>query len=271
MEESRGMSKGTNNAVWLGLGAIILTAFVSGCAKTRPLPPPPPPLGGTTVRGTGSNKPGATFTAEPSSIDRGQSALLRWAVENSNYVSIDTFGAVQPNGERRVTPYETTTYHLTADGPGGRFTAEATVTVNPGNPVPPPPSNTNTSPMSNLSLTDRLAQQVQDAFFAYGEFNISDESRSTLTRDAEAIKNILRDFPSASLIIEGHCDERGSAEFNLGLGDRRATAAKETLVGLGVPGDKLRTVSYGKERPQCTEQTEECYARNRRAHITAAQ
>ena len=253
------------------LGAVALMALGAGCAKKHPIPPPPPPLGTTTTRGTGAGKPSATFTAEPTSVDRGQSALLRWSVNDSNYVSIDTFGAVQPNGERRVTPYETTTYHLTADGPGGRFTAEATVTVNPGNPnVPPPPSGM-PNPTSNLSLTDRVAQQVQDVFFAYGEFNIPDDSRAILTRDAEAIRNIFRDFPSASLIMEGHCDERGSAEFNLGLGDRRATATKDFLVQLGVPADKLRTVSYGKERPQCTEQTEECYARNRRAHVTAAQ
>lgn len=252
------------------LGAVVLMTFSAGCGKKHPLPPPPPP-GTTTTRGTGSGKPAATFTAEPSSVDRGQSALLRWSVNDSNYVSIDTFGAVQPNGERRVTPYETTTYHLTADGPGGRVTAEAMVTVNPGNPSVPPPSNTTTGAGSNLSLTDRVAQQVQDVFFAYGEFNIPDESRSILTRDAEAIRSILRDFPSASLIVEGHCDERGSAEFNLGLGDRRATSAKDILVQLGVPAEKLRTVSYGKERPQCTEQTEECYARNRRAHIMAGQ
>jgi len=268
MEDLRGMSNATKNA--LLLCSVMLMALGAGCAKKHPIPPPPPPLGTTNVRGTGSGKPGATFTAEPSSLDRGQSALLRWAVSDSNYVSIDSFGAVQPNGERRVTPYETTTYHLTADGPGGRTTAEATVTVNPGNPVPPPPTN-NTAPTSNLSLTDRVTQQVQDVFFAYGEFNIPDDSRAILTRDAEAIKSIFRDFPSASLIVEGHCDERGSAEYNLGLGDRRATAAKDILVQLGVPSEKLRTVSYGKERPQCTEQNEECYARNRRAHITAAQ
>jgi peptidoglycan-associated lipoprotein len=226
----------------------------------------------TTTRGAAAGKPGATFTAEPTTIDRGQSALLRWEVNGSNYISIDTFGAVQPNGERRVTPYSTTTYHLTADGPGGRFTAEATVTVNPGNPtVPPPMTAGDTNPNANLTLEQRLARQVQDVFFAYGEYNIPDDSREILTRDADAIKSIFRDFPSSSLIVEGHCDDRGSAEFNLGLGDRRATAAKEFLVQLGVPGDKLRTVSYGKERPQCTEQTEECYARNRRAHITAAQ
>ncbi len=263
------MSKKTRNAaVW---SLMIVAALAAGCAKKTPIPPPPPGMGTTTNSGQGAGKPSATFTAEPATIDRGQSALLRWEVTGSNYISIDTFGAVQASGSRSVTPYATTTYHLTADGAGGRTTAEATITVNPGNPTPPPPENTNPNPNGNMTLEQRLTQQVQDVFFAYNEYNVEEDARTTLTRDATAIKTILTDFPSASLIIEGHCDERGSAEYNLGLGDRRATSTKEFLVQLGVPGDRLRTVSYGKERPQCTDATEECYARNRRAHITAAQ
>jgi peptidoglycan-associated lipoprotein len=72
-------------------------------------------------------------------------------------------------------------------------------------------------------------------------------------------------------VVEGHCDERGSAEYNLGLGDRRATSAKDFLVQLGVPADKLKTISYGKERPQCTENDESCWQKNRRAHFSAGQ
>jgi len=216
-----------------------------------------------------SGKPVATLTAEPSTIDRGQSAILKWEVSGASFLSIDTFGAVQASGSRSVTPYSSTTYHLTADGPGGRTTAEATVTVNPGNPPVPPPTSNTTAP--NLTIDQRISQQVQDVFFAYDKYDIEEDTRSTLTRDADAIKSILTDFPNASLIVEGHCDERGSAEYNLGLGDRRASSTKEFLVQLGVPADKLRTVSYGKERPQCTDSTESCWARNRRAHFTAAQ
>ncbi len=86
-----------------------------------------------------------------------------------------------------------------------------------------------------------------------------------------ALKKIFNDFPNTSVIVEGHCDERGSAEYNLGLGDQRASSAKQFLVDLGVPADRLKTVSYGKERPQCSEATEDCYQRNRRAHFAAAQ
>ncbi len=85
------------------------------------------------------------------------------------------------------------------------------------------------------------------------------------------MKKIFADFPNASVIIEGHCDERGSAEYNLGLGDQRASSAKSYLTDLGVSGDRLKTVSYGKERPQCTEQNESCYQKNRRAHFAPAQ
>ncbi len=264
------MFKETKCAV--GLPLLALAVFAAGCShKARVLPPPPPNSNTPTTAAGGSGKPAIEFTAEPPTVDRGQSAVLRWNVTGANYISIDIFGAVQATGSRNVTPYATTTYHLIADGPQGRSTADATVTVNPGNPPAPNNNGANSANNSNLSLEQRISQQVQDVFFGYDEYNIVADAQATLTHDAQAIKGILNDFPNASLIIEGHCDERGSAEYNLGLGDRRATSTKEFLVQLGVPADKLRTVSYGKERPACTEATEDCYARNRRAHIASAQ
>ena len=92
-----------------------------------------------------------------------------------------------------------------------------------------------------------------------------------LTHDADLLKRIFAADPGFTVVMEGHCDERGSAEYNLGLGDRRATAAKDFLVQLGVPADKIRTISYGKDRPVCTDATEACYQRNRRAHLAPAQ
>jgi peptidoglycan-associated lipoprotein len=112
---------------------------------------------------------------------------------------------------------------------------------------------------------------VQDAFFDYDKTDIRSDARDVLTRNASALKAILSEFPNASIVIEGHCDERGSAEYNLGLGDRRASAAKEFLQQLGVPADRLKTVSYGKERPQCTDASETCYQKNRRAHFAPGQ
>ena len=97
------------------------------------------------------------------------------------------------------------------------------------------------------------------------------DGRDALTHDAALLKQIFQQDPNFSVVVEGHCDERGSAEYNLALGDRRATAAKDFLVQLGVPADRLKTISYGKERPQCTEATEECWQKNRRAHLSPGQ
>ena len=94
-----------------------------------------------------------------------------------------------------------------------------------------------------------LSGSVVDAYFDYDKSDIREDARAALTKDADALKAIFASFPDATITIEGHCDERGSAEYNLALGDRRATAAKDFLVQLGVPGDKLKTISYGKERP----------------------
>jgi peptidoglycan-associated lipoprotein len=211
----------------------------------------------------------AQFSAEPTSIQRGQSSTLRWEVSgNVTSVSIDNaIGTVQNTGNRRVFPSDSTTYTLTATGPGGNTTASATVSVS--SPPPPPPPPTPTGPKA--SMEQRLGTDVQDVFYDYDKSDVRNDARDTLTRDAAAIKAILADFPNASIVVEGHCDERGSAEYNLGLGDRRASSAKDFLVQLGVPADRLKTISYGKERPQCTEADESCYQRNRRAHFSPGQ
>jgi peptidoglycan-associated lipoprotein len=116
-----------------------------------------------------------------------------------------------------------------------------------------------------------LGSQVQDVYFDFDKFNIRPDAQQALKQDGMALKQILADYPGLQVVVEGHCDERGSAEYNVGLGDRRATAAKEFLVHLGVPADRLKVISYGKERPVCTEQTEECYQRNRDAHFSVGQ
>ncbi len=116
-----------------------------------------------------------------------------------------------------------------------------------------------------------LTQQGQDAYFDYDKNDLREDARAALTTDATLLKQIFQNDPNFSVIIEGHCDERGSAEYNLALGDRRAVAARDFLIQLGIPANKLRTISYGKERPQCTDATEDCYQKNRRAHLAAGQ
>jgi peptidoglycan-associated lipoprotein len=112
---------------------------------------------------------------------------------------------------------------------------------------------------------------VQDAYFDYDKSDIRSDAQAVLTQDAAALKSILADFPGASITLEGHCDERGSAEYNLGLGDRRASSAKDFLVQLGVAADRLKTISYGKERPVCTESDETCWQKNRHVHFSTGQ
>ncbi|HTS65559.1 MAG TPA: OmpA family protein [Candidatus Acidoferrales bacterium] len=248
--------------------AVVLAMFAAGCKKKVPPPPPPPaPAPAPPAPAPKPPAPSISFSAEPTSIQRGQSSTLRWQVSGDvTSVSIDNgIGTVQNTGNRRVTPADSATYTLTATGAGGTSTAAATVNVSAPPPPPPPPA-----PAPQSTLDQRLAD-VQDAYFDYDKSDIRPDARDALTRDASALKSILGDFPNASIVIEGHCDERGSAEYNLGLGDRRATAAKDFLVGLGVPGDRLKTISYGKERPQCTESNESCWQKNRRAHFAPGQ
>ena len=97
---------------------------------------------------------------------------------------------------------------------------------------------------------------------------IRPDADATLQADSTALREILKQYPGYKLRIEGFCDERGSDEYNLALGDRRAKAAQEFLVRLGIPGDQLETVSFGKEKPVCSEHDETCWQKNRRAHIT---
>lgn len=244
--------------------ALSLVAVASGCKKKAPAPPPPPPPRAEAP--PPAPRPVITFSAEPSTVERGQCATLRWNVQNSTQVAIQPeVGNVAASGTQRVCPTSTTTYTLNASGPGGSESATATVNVTAAPPPPPPPA------AAKKSLSELLAERLQDALFNYDQSEIREDARNVLTQNAEALKQIFSEYSDAVVNVEGHCDERGSAEYNLGLGDRRATSAKEFLVNLGVTGSKLRTISYGEERPVCTETNEGCYQRNRRAHFSAGQ
>jgi peptidoglycan-associated lipoprotein len=263
------LSKRTICVIWL---AVCLALSITGCKKKAPPPPPPPPPPPAETKAPPPPPAAPTvvsFTAEPTTIQRGQSSTLRWEVSGQvTSVSIDqSIGTVQNTGNRLVFPSETTSYTLTATGPGGSTpaTARVSVTAPPPPPPPPPPA------APKQTLDKAIESMVQDAYFDYDKSDIRSDASEVLTRDAAAIKNILADFPGSSIIVEGHCDERGSAEYNLGLGDRRASSAKDFLVQLGVPADRLRTISYGKERPQCTTSEESCWQRNRRAHFSPGQ
>jgi peptidoglycan-associated lipoprotein len=104
---------------------------------------------------------------------------------------------------------------------------------------------------------------LDDVTFDYDSADLSANAREVLNLDAEW----LRANPSAKIEIEGHCDSRGTIEYNLGLGARRANAVRDYLMSLGIPAGRMATISYGKELPLCQEETESCWARNRRAHL----
>jgi peptidoglycan-associated lipoprotein len=116
---------------------------------------------------------------------------------------------------------------------------------------------------------DELLARIQDAYFDYDRHNLRPDALNALNADAKELGEIIRQYPDFKLKVEGYCDERGSAEYNLALGDRRAAAAKEYLVSMGIPGNQMVLASLGKEQQVCEEHTEECWQKNRRAHIVA--
>jgi peptidoglycan-associated lipoprotein len=263
----RNLSRTLGTAVFAA--ALIISA--AGCKKKAPIVnTPAPPQQAARTAEPESAAPLAvrinSFTGEPRSIERGQAATLRWSVGNSTDISIDqNLGAVAANGTRQVFPSQTTTYTLTAKGGGAQDTRSVTIEVSSS--VPPPPAR----PAPKVSSSEILGRDAQDVYFDYDKNDIRPDGRKALARDADVIEHILAADPGFTIVIEGHCDERGSEEYNLALGDRRAIAVKEFLVQLGVPEDRLKTISFGKERPVCTDQDESCYQKNRRGHLAPAQ
>jgi peptidoglycan-associated lipoprotein len=142
--------------------------------------------------------------------------------------------------------------------------------------APPAPAPTS-APAPAESEYDKLRKMSADQIdrlgllgevhFDYDKADIREADRSVLTKNAD----VLKKFDFIKVTVEGHADERGSVEYNLALGERRSKAAFDYLISLGVPADRLRTVSYGKEVPLCNDKTEDCWARNRRGHFTVSE
>jgi len=238
-------------------GLLVMLAaavFIIGCAKkpvAAPPPPPPPP--------PAAARPTVTLQASPASINKGDSSTLSWNSTDATQLTIaPEVGAVTAQGSTKVTPSDSTTYTITANGPGGSATATAAVSVAAPPPPPPPPAG---------PTDDELfLREVRDAYFDYDKADIRPDARAALSKTADFLKS----NPRFKVIIEGHCDERGSTEYNLGLGDRRASAVKQYIVSLGVSADRVSTVSFGKEKPFCMESAEACWQQNRRGHFVRA-
>lgn len=197
--------------------------------------------------------PSATLTVTPDTVERGQSAQLTWTTQNAKTVTIDGIGTVSATGSQKITPPSSMTYHLTASGEGGSTDASARITV-----------NVHTDTTANLSDEQLFAQNVKDVFFSYDNFDIQQDELQIVSADAA----FLAQHKNMKLLIEGHCDERGSEAYNMGLGENRASVVKDALVQHGISPDRVRIISYGKEKPFCTTAEEEsCWQQNRRAHF----
>jgi peptidoglycan-associated lipoprotein len=233
-----------------------LLAFVFVSVGCRHKVAAQPPVEAPSV--TPPARPTVALDASRTDVTRGQSVTLRWSATNATSVSVAPLvGTVAPAGATTVTPAESTTYTATATGPGGAATASArvTVTVAAASAAPAQPT-----------LEQLFTKDVQDAFFDTDKADLRVDARSALSKTAD----FLRSYPQISVVIEGHCDERGSTEYNVALGDSRSNSTRDYLVALGVASDRIQTVSYGKERPFCTNDNESCWQENRRAHFRMA-
>ena len=244
------------------LGVSVLIFLAASCHKHSPVNAP------TTQAPVAESAPApspptCSLTADPASLTQGQSATLNWTSKDATDIQIQPGLDKQlAEGSATVQPQESTTYVLTATGPGGSTLCTARVTVTPAAPASPSVSEENIGGPGG-AVAAGLESQLQDIFFDYDTADLRAEAQQTLTADAATLKA----HPNARVTIEGHCDQRGSDEYNLGLGQRRADAARNFLVTLGISEDRIHTISFGKTRLLCTEDNESCWSKNRRDHF----
>jgi peptidoglycan-associated lipoprotein len=167
---------------------------------------------------------------------------------------------------------------VTAAAPPAPVPAPAVAAVKP---APAPVHAASTPPPAAVAQTqkypsaatrariDELLSKIEDAYFDYDKASLRPDALKALQADSAELRDILKDYPNYKLTIEGHCDERGSDEYNMALGDKRAESAKDYLAQVGIPSAQLNVISYGKQRPVCDEHDEACWQKNRRIHIVA--
>ncbi len=238
----------------LALSAAVLT----GChKKTSGIDPSS--LGPNDNLAAKTPVPTATLTADPTAIDLGQSVVLNWRTTDATSVTIDGIGQVNVNGTQSVSPSNSTNFHLTAKGDGGTAEANVRVTVRVAQtPVA-------AAPDTSSNVTDATFHAaVQDMYFDYDSYDLRADAQAT----AGAAASFMVAHPDLKILVGGYADERGSAEYNLALGENRANSAKTALVTAGVAPARIRVISYGKEKQFCTESNETCWQENRRAQFT---
>lgn len=215
-----------------------------GCSKklASVTPPPPPPAA-----------PTATLAANPNVIQQGQATPLMWQTGDATEISIAGLGALPASGSRSVMPSASTTYTLVAKGPGGTKDSSARVTVNARIANAPP------SPTDG----DLFSKSMKDMFFDYDKSAVRADEVPAVQNDGV----FLSQHPNVKVLIEGHCDDRGSVEYHLALGTSRAESVKRSLLQQGISAERIKTVSFGKEKPFCTQDNEQCWQQNRVDHL----
>jgi peptidoglycan-associated lipoprotein len=240
------------NRILLPVVLVVSIIGVSGCKKKPVILPPT-----ATVPAEVVPAPTAKITANPTDITTGGEVMLSWSTTNAASSTIDGIGDVPTSGVKTVSPTVSTSYELIAKGAGGIANASVRVTVSPRPVTVAPPVNT-------MSAEEAFKDHVQDIFFDYDKYDVRADAQATLAHDAA----YLLSHPDAKILIGGYCDERGSNEYNLALGQNRGDSAKKNLVEAGVAASRIRVISYGKEKPFCTASTEACWQQNRRAGFT---
>ncbi len=239
----------SRRATAVAFAAVLLLA---GCHKKVIPPqaavaPPPPPA------------PTATIAANPLVIDSGQSTTLSWTTSNADKVTIGGLGSVQTNGSRSIAPVRSIDYTVTATGATGA-SVQATVHVTVNRPAV---TASTAAPGPSMTEQQLFAQNVHDVFFDYDKYALRSTDAATADRDAAFLKS----HPDMKVLIEGHCDDRGSEEYNLALGENRAESLKKALVQDGVDASRVKVISDGEEKPFCTEEDDSCWQENRRDHL----
>jgi peptidoglycan-associated lipoprotein len=230
--------------VFIGICGLIACSSKKMAKVVQPAAPPP-------------LAPVASLSAKPDVIQQGQSTVLSWQTANAADITLEGVGSVGSSGSRSVSPTASRTYTLIAKGAGGTSQAVARVTVNP----------VTAAAAAQPSDSELFMKNMRDVFFNFDDSHIRQDQAPTTEKDA----GFLSQHANLKISIEGHCDDRGSEMYNLALGERRASAVKEALIRQGIDPSRIATISYGKEKPFCTQEDETCWQENRRDHIVPKQ
>ena len=202
----------------------------------------------------------AVFEVEPSIIQTGEEAVIRWKTRNTASVEVSQgIGRVEAEGTLWVRPTKTTNYVLLAKA--DQRTASASIVLRVLTSFPNA-RNASDSP------SDSQMPELQDLYFSSDRTELTEAARRALVSYVEHLKRILQSTPDSGILLEGHCDDQGSSEYSLGIAARRAAVVLGDLSLLGVPTNRVEALTVGSEQPLCAEASVDCRARNNRVHLS---